>query len=166
MGRRGRPPHPDILTPREWEVLALVEDGYTNDEIATRLGISLAGAKFHVSEILGKLHVSSRDEAAHWYRARYAPVPLLAPLLHSLRPASLMTAKAVGVGVIAAAFVGVAVLGVAVSSQAGSGGLGDEASLTPAPTSSVTPSPAPSPTEPALGALEPGRQSARASGLR
>ena len=86
MGRRGRPPHPDILTPREWEVLALVEDGYTNEEIGSRLGISRYGAKFHVAEILGKLHLTNRDEAARWYRARYAPAPLWAPLLDWLRP--------------------------------------------------------------------------------
>ncbi len=53
MSKRGRPPHPDILTPREWEVLALLRESLSNDEIAQRLGISLAGAKYHVSEILG-----------------------------------------------------------------------------------------------------------------
>ena len=69
MRKRGRPKHPDILTPREWEVLALLREGLSNDEIAQRLGISLAGAKYHVSEILGKLGVASRDEAARWERA-------------------------------------------------------------------------------------------------
>ena len=34
--QRGRPKHPDILTPREWEVLALLRDGASNDEIAAR----------------------------------------------------------------------------------------------------------------------------------
>ncbi len=66
MSKRGRPPHPDILTPREWEVLALLREGLSNDEIAQRLGISLAGAKYHVSEILGKLGVASRLDAARW----------------------------------------------------------------------------------------------------
>ncbi len=66
MSKRGRPPHPDILTPREWEVLALLRESLTNDEIAQRLGISLAGAKYHVSEILGKLDVASRVDAARW----------------------------------------------------------------------------------------------------
>ncbi len=51
MGRRGRPRHPDILTPREWEVLALLREGLSNPEIAERLGISRDGVKFHVSEI-------------------------------------------------------------------------------------------------------------------
>ncbi|MGH7622369.1 MAG: helix-turn-helix domain-containing protein [Gemmatimonadaceae bacterium] len=63
---RGRPPHPDVLTPRQWEVLERVRDGQSNPEIARELGISTDGAKFHVSEILTKLGVSSRREAAEW----------------------------------------------------------------------------------------------------
>jgi DNA-binding CsgD family transcriptional regulator/photosystem II stability/assembly factor-like uncharacterized protein len=70
MGRRGRPPHPDVLTPREWEVLALLRDELTNEEIAGRLGISIDGVKFHVSEILSKLGVSTRQEAAAWSEER------------------------------------------------------------------------------------------------
>ncbi|MCH7945752.1 MAG: DNA-binding response regulator, partial [Armatimonadetes bacterium] len=48
MSKRGRPKHPGILTPREWEVLALLRQSLTNDEVAQRLAISLAGAKYHV----------------------------------------------------------------------------------------------------------------------
>ena len=50
-----------MLTPREQEVLALVRDGLTNEQIAARLGISESGARYHVSEILSKLGVSSRE---------------------------------------------------------------------------------------------------------
>jgi DNA-binding CsgD family transcriptional regulator len=57
----------DLLTPREWEVLALVRDGLTNERIATELGISRDGVKYHVSEILSKLQLSDRYEAARWY---------------------------------------------------------------------------------------------------
>lgn len=64
MARRGRPRHPDVLTPREWEVAALVRRGWSNREIGRRLGISFAGAKFHVAEIMSKLGVSGRQEAA------------------------------------------------------------------------------------------------------
>jgi DNA-binding CsgD family transcriptional regulator len=64
--RRGRPPYPDLLTPREQEVLALIREGLTNDQIAARLGISESGARYHVSEILSKLNVTSRREAAQW----------------------------------------------------------------------------------------------------
>jgi len=62
--RRGRPRHPDILTPREWEVLTLVRRGDSNTQIGRRLGISFAGAKYHVAEIMSKLGVHSRQEAA------------------------------------------------------------------------------------------------------
>ncbi len=60
MKRRGRPPHPDVLTDREWEVYYLVRMGQTNQEIADWLGISFAGAKFHVSEIITKLGLERR----------------------------------------------------------------------------------------------------------
>ena len=73
--RRGRPAYPDVLTPREWEVLALIKEGLTNPQIAQRLGISESGARFHVSEILSKLGVDSRQEAAEW-RAPCKPFAL------------------------------------------------------------------------------------------
>ena len=68
--RRGRPPHPDILTPRQWEVLEHVREGMTNEQIARQLGISRDGAKFHVSEIITQLGVGSRREAATWQSER------------------------------------------------------------------------------------------------
>jgi len=66
MARRGRPKHPDVLTPREQEVLELIRANLSNEQIAERLGISFATAKFHVSEIIGKLGVRDRHEAAIW----------------------------------------------------------------------------------------------------
>ena len=51
------------LTKRECEVLALMADGQSNAEIAERLIISVATAKFHVHGVLTKLGVSSRTEA-------------------------------------------------------------------------------------------------------
>jgi DNA-binding CsgD family transcriptional regulator len=63
---RGRPPHPDILTPREWQVLDLLRQGLTNERIAERLDISFATAKYHVAEIISKLGVHTREEAAAW----------------------------------------------------------------------------------------------------
>jgi len=85
MRRRGRPPHPDILTPREWEVLALLRDGLSNEEIAARLEVSPSTAKFHVSEILGKLGLSTRDEAARWQPDRVAGRGFLSAPLAALR---------------------------------------------------------------------------------
>ena len=66
MAQRGRPRYPYILTPREQEVLALLRGGLTNDQIAERLGISFDTAKTHVAQILSKLGVESREEAAAW----------------------------------------------------------------------------------------------------
>jgi hypothetical protein len=54
------------------EVLALLRQGLTNHQIADRLGISESGARYHVSEILSKLGVGSREEAARWQPGRPA----------------------------------------------------------------------------------------------
>jgi NarL family two-component system response regulator LiaR len=51
------------LTDREEEVLALLVQGLSNAEIAERLVISVATAKFHVRSILTKLEVTTRTEA-------------------------------------------------------------------------------------------------------
>jgi len=53
----------ETLTAREIEVLQLMAEGLPNKIIATRLGISLHTAKFHVAQILGKLNATSRTEA-------------------------------------------------------------------------------------------------------
>jgi DNA-binding NarL/FixJ family response regulator len=52
------------LTPRELEVLQLVAAGRSNGEIGTALFISTKTASVHVSNILAKLGVSGRGEAA------------------------------------------------------------------------------------------------------
>jgi DNA-binding NarL/FixJ family response regulator len=51
------------LTAREREVLALVERGLSNKEIARRLSIALPTVKNHVHNILGKLEARGRCEA-------------------------------------------------------------------------------------------------------
>ena len=61
-----QPSHPPVedLTPREVEVLALIARGHANKEIAQSLGISIKTVKTHVGNILGKLHVMDRTQAA------------------------------------------------------------------------------------------------------
>jgi len=57
-------PTGEPLTGREVDVLRLVAKGMSNQEIATALVISEATVRTHVSNILGKLHVASRTQAA------------------------------------------------------------------------------------------------------
>jgi hypothetical protein len=72
MARRGRPRHPDILTPREWEVLDLIRRDLSNEGIAARRGISVDGVKFHV--------LALPSPATKGYRSHWVPV-MLPPLL-------------------------------------------------------------------------------------
>jgi DNA-binding CsgD family transcriptional regulator len=105
MGRRGRPPYPDILTPRQWEVLDLVRRGLSDQEIADALDLTLAGAKYHVSEILTKLGVSSREEAAAWQPPEGRPTrwgrALALSLAVKIAGAAVVIAAAAGVGLLA-----------------------------------------------------------------
>jgi len=59
-----RPPTADPLTQREVEVLRLIGQGLENREIARRLTISDTTVRTHVSNIMGKLHLASRTQAA------------------------------------------------------------------------------------------------------
>jgi DNA-binding CsgD family transcriptional regulator len=66
MRKRGRPPHPDVLTPAEWRVVEGVRHGLTNPEIAARCALSLDAVKFHVGGALAKLGLSSRRQLRQW----------------------------------------------------------------------------------------------------
>jgi len=64
---RGKPDRSSLfteLTDREAEVLALIARGFTNQKIADDLVISVGTVKGHVSNILSKLHLADRTQAA------------------------------------------------------------------------------------------------------
>jgi len=54
--------HVEGLTAREKEVLELVMQGLENQDIADRMGVSIAAVRFHLQHIYEKLHVHSRSE--------------------------------------------------------------------------------------------------------
>jgi len=65
LGERRRMPR---LTPREREILDLVAEGVTNDEIAARLWVSPGTVRRHLENIYPKLGVHTRTAAAAFVR--------------------------------------------------------------------------------------------------
>jgi two-component system, NarL family, nitrate/nitrite response regulator NarL len=65
------------LTPREREIIVLIEEGLSNKEIAERLQIEIKTVKNHVSNVLGKLQLDSRYEVARYAREQgiHEPYP-------------------------------------------------------------------------------------------
>ena len=57
-----------ILTPRERDILRLLAQGYTNQEIGEQLALSVGTVKNHLSVIFAKLAVRDRTQAALWAR--------------------------------------------------------------------------------------------------
>lgn len=60
---------PQDLTEREWDVMRLIARQLTNEQIAVRLGVSVATVKTHINRAYAKLGVASRAEAAQRARA-------------------------------------------------------------------------------------------------
>jgi hypothetical protein len=119
-------------------VLAFIRLGLTNEEIGERLGMTLDGAKYHVSQILAKLGVASREEAAAL--PDQTPFPWWASAL-----AWSAAAKAAAVATMLAAVIGLGVMAWAVLATDS----GDSevvlvtASASPIPTPTRGPKPSP-----------------------
>ena len=67
-------PKPDVsldLTPREHEILTLIGQGLSNQQIAERLVIEVGTVKIHVHNILHKLNVTDRQAAAAYLDPRH-----------------------------------------------------------------------------------------------
>lgn len=58
------PPTSDPLTERELEILKLIAQGLTNQQMADKLVVSERTVRTHVSNILSKLHLANRTQAA------------------------------------------------------------------------------------------------------
>jgi len=63
-GRANEPTEPPMLTMRQWEIVDLIDQGLSNKEIAGQLYIEVATVKNHVHNILDRLGVRRRSEAA------------------------------------------------------------------------------------------------------
>jgi DNA-binding NarL/FixJ family response regulator len=72
---RDRPAEPrfEELTGQERRILDLVGEGLTNREIAGRMGLAEKTVKNYVSNILGKLGLSRRTQAAAYVARRHSP---------------------------------------------------------------------------------------------
>ena len=75
-----RPAGPALfsLTAREQEILELLSEGHQNKLIAHRMSLSEHTVKVHVHNLLSKLHVSNRTQAAATYRRGLAGAPIAA----------------------------------------------------------------------------------------
>ncbi|CAM5248574.1 response regulator transcription factor [Streptomyces violaceorubidus] len=62
----GPPEPPDGLTARETEVLVLIADGLTNQQIASRLQVSTATVKTHINNLFAKTGIKDRAQAVRY----------------------------------------------------------------------------------------------------
>lgn len=76
VARAGNPgagdPSRPVPTAREMQILRLIGQGLSNKEIARQLNIGVATTKSHVHNLLGKLGLQTRAQAASWFRGHGA----------------------------------------------------------------------------------------------
>jgi DNA-binding NarL/FixJ family response regulator len=65
----------DLLTPREHDILLLLAQGMSNEEIAAALVVEVATVKSHLARLLPKLGVRSRLQAAVWAYQNHVVAP-------------------------------------------------------------------------------------------
>jgi DNA-binding CsgD family transcriptional regulator/catechol 2,3-dioxygenase-like lactoylglutathione lyase family enzyme len=83
---RGRPPHDDVLTPTEWEILHAAQHGLSIREIAKRRGVSVDGVKFHLDNIRAKLGIKTKRSLRSWFRSpSHSALRQQEPLMSSLQ---------------------------------------------------------------------------------
>jgi DNA-binding CsgD family transcriptional regulator/catechol 2,3-dioxygenase-like lactoylglutathione lyase family enzyme len=63
---RGRPRHPDVLTPAEWSVLNMYRHGLTRRAIARMRGTSEYAVRYHLRNATDKLGLRSTRDLRHW----------------------------------------------------------------------------------------------------
>lgn len=126
------------LTPRQRDVLEQLALGRTNIEIADSLGIGYETVKMHVAHILAALDVSSREEAAVWWRTANQPLTRFRRALLAVP-----LAKAAGIGLAAVALVGSASLVAFALASGGDDPSPSQPAVAETPTGTATASPSP-----------------------
>ena len=90
--RRGRPPHPDVLTPAEWQVLDWWRHGVARSEVARLRGTTEDAVKYHLANVADKLGVRGQD-LRHW-----PGIPASSPLAARRKDRSMTTSSAITLG--------------------------------------------------------------------
>lgn len=115
--------HEERLTETQRQVLDLLVRGKTNGQVGEALGITLDGAKWHVSEVLTKLGFATRDEAAAYWRWRNAPRQRLARMASAALGVPVLKLAAGGAGVVATVAVAAMVVAAGAATDTAANGL-------------------------------------------
>jgi DNA-binding CsgD family transcriptional regulator/predicted enzyme related to lactoylglutathione lyase len=90
--RRGRPPHPDVLTPAEWQVLDWWRHGVARSEVARLRGTTEDAVKYHLANVADKLGVRGQD-LRHW-----PGIPASSPLATRRKDRSMTMSSTITLG--------------------------------------------------------------------